>query len=423
MNKPRTARQTGDVIFRAVASGWQKWRQEGEGSLQLASEAPALSALKPEAGGVIAVPVRRAFSLAVWVPSGDPALFGDLVYTQLELHGLAGRDRDSTAFIWRSIATRDGETLIHAIVLPPHLDSKYWHGDVTSYAVSPACLPLAPDTVTVWEEEGGWVASVTRGQELLHFQPLTSQVPGDAMALEIWLLLAPLEAGKMLDGSPSVHVLYQGLEPPDLGDWRSASDLAVSASPLPPPVVPAQNLQCMPLPVREVRKSKEASSRRQKIALAAAAAYFLVVLALAGSTFFLQWRAESLRKLVARDAGAVAAIRATTARWENMQAALDPATYPLEILYQAARLLPKDGVRLTLFSMNLDRVVIGGEASTLPAAQKFQQDVATSPELAGYDWTKENPRPLPSGSAKFQIEGARRGSSATEEDQDEGPDA
>lgn len=391
--------------------------------LQLAAEAPALGALKPEAGGVIAVPVRRAFSLAVWVPSGDPALFGDLVYTQLELHGLAGRDRDSTAFIWRSIAAADRETLIHAIVLPPHLDSKYWHGDVTSYAVSPACLPLDPDTVTVWEEEGAWVTAVTRGQELLHFQTLTSQGPGDAMALEIWLMLAPLEAGRMLDGLPEVHVLYQGPEPPDLEGWRSASDLAVSASPLPPPVVPAQNLQCMPLPVREVRKSKEASSRRQKLALAMAAAYFLVVLALAGSTLFLQWRAESLRELLARDADTVAAIRATTARWETMQAALDPASYPLEILHQAARLLPKDGVRLTLFSMNLDRVIIAGEASTLPAAQKFQQDVATSPGLAAYDWTKENPRPLPSGSAKFQIEGVRRGSTATEEKQDEGPDA
>ncbi len=419
----RTTRLTGGVICRPAASGWQKWRRDEGGAWKLAVEAPDLVALKPETASLVAIPVRRAFSLAVWVPGGEPELFGDLVYTQIELHGLAGRNRESTEFAWRSVATADGETLLHAIVLPPHLDPKYWRGDVTAYAASPACLPLAPDAVSVWKEEGGWVAAVTKGDELLHFQPLTSQAPGGAMALEVWLMLAPLEAGKMLGDATAVNIFYQGDQPPDLADWQSPGGMQVASSPLPAPVFPSDKLQCVPLPVREVQKSKETSAWRQKIALASATVYFLLVFALAGSTLFLHWRAEALRKTIARDADAVAEIKATTARWQSMQAALDPATYPLEILYQAARLLPKDGVRLTLFSMNLDRVVIAGEASTLPTAQKFQQDVATSPELSGFDWTKENPKPLPSGSAKFQIEGVRRGTGPAENQDHETPDA
>lgn len=423
MKKTRTSRQPGGLLYRPVANGWQKWGRDEEGAWKFAAEAPDLGALKPESASLVAIPVRRAFSLAVWVPGGDPTLFGDLVYTQIELHGLAGRDRESTAFAWRPVATAGSEALLHTIVLPPHLDPKYWRGDVTAYAVSPACLPLATDAVSIWEEEGGWVAAVTKGGELLHFQPLTSQAPGSAMALEVWLMLAPLEAGKMLGDTAVVNIFYQGDQPPDLADWQSPRDMAVAAAPLPAPVFPSENLQCVPIPVRDVQKSKETSARRQKIALAAAAVYFLLVLALAGSTLFLHWRAEALRKSIARDADAVAETEATTARWQSMQAALDPATYPLEILYQAARLLPKDGVRLTLFSMNLDRVVIAGEASTLPTAQKFQQDVATSPELSGFDWTKENPKPLPSGSAKFQIEGVRRGTQPSENQDNETPDA
>lgn len=226
----------------------------------------------------------------------------------------------------------------------------------------------------------------------------------------------------MLGETTAVNIFYQGGQPPDLADWQTPGGMHVASSPLPAPVFPSEKLHCVPLPVRDVQKSKEVSARRQKIALASAAVYFLLVLALAGSTLFLHWRAGALRKSIARDADAVAEIEATTARWQSMQAALDPATYPLEILYQAARLLPKEGVRLTLFSMNLDRVVIAGEASTLPAAQKFQQDVATTPALSGFDWTKENPKPLNNG-AKFQIEGVRRRAQSPAEQKNETPDA
>ena len=111
-------------------------------------------------------------------------------------------------------------------------------------------------------------------------------------------------------------------------------------------------------------------------------------------------------------------------RWNAIEPALNPPGYPLEVLYQAARLLPKDGVRLTLFQMNLDKVMLAGEASTLQAAQRFQEDVRKNPELAGYDWTMENPRPLPTGSARFQIDGVRHGAATStgEEETDESSD-
>jgi hypothetical protein len=130
---------------------------------------------------------------------------------------------------------------------------------------------------------------------------------------------------------------------------------------------------------------------------------------LAVNTLWLHWRAESLRGDLAGEAPQVENIRATMQRWQALEPALNPPGYPLEVLYQTARLLPQDGVRLTLFQMNLDRVVVAGEASTLQAAQRFQEEVKKNPDLAAYDWTMENPRPLPTGSARFQIDGVRRG--------------
>jgi hypothetical protein len=406
--KMKNSRQSRRALFRPVVAGWQKWEQDEAGAWTMSGEALEVSELRPEAGALIAVPVRRAFSLAVWVPADDPLLFGDLVYTQLELRGLAGRSRESTSFSWQEIAREGNEALLHAVVLPSNLAPQYWQGEVTDYAVSPSCLPLATDGVSIWQEDGGWVAAVTRGERLLHFQQLTEQTPSGAMALEIWLMLAPLDAGRMLSGGGRVTVYYQGSEVPDLSAWAT-SGFEAMAEKFPAPVRPAQALGCVPLPVQERQRSKEAIARRQKIALFAAAVYFVLVLALAANTLWLWWRADSLHRTIEAEKADVESVRSAMQRWNAIEPALHPPGYPLEVLYQTARLLPKDGVRLTLFQMNLDKVMLAGEASTLQAAQRFQEDVRKNPELADYDWTMENPRPLPTGSARFQIDGVRRG--------------
>jgi hypothetical protein len=396
------------AIFRPVASGWQKW-QEGEGGVWAESGAASeLADLSPAAGSMIAVPVRRAFSLSVWVPGDDPSIFDDLVFTQLELRGLAGRSREGTSFAWQEIARENNDTLLQAVVLPSQLAPRYWHGEVTEYAVSPACLPLPPDTVTIWREEGAWVAAVTRGEKLLHFQPLTEQSPDAAMALEVWMMLAPLEAGRMLGPAISALVYYEGAEPPPaLDEWKNAGGLPVEARPLPPPVRPSRPLDCVPLPVRDAQTAKTASARRQRIALAAAAVYFLVVLGLAANTLRLHWQARSLQSEINRDADVVAATKDAMQRWNALDAALDPESYPLEVLYQTARLLPAEGVQLTLFEMNLGRVIIQGEAKDFTAAQLYMDAVKKSKELSGYQWTAENPKSLPNRNARFQIDGVR----------------
>jgi len=422
IEKTRASRRR--AILRPVASGWQKWQESEDGTWQVSGEAPELADLKPSAGCLIAIPVRRAFSFALWVPAEDPSVFGDLVFTQLELRGLAGRSREATTFAWREIAREGNEILLHAVVWPAQLAARYWHGDVTEYAVSAACLPLAPDAVTIWGEEGGWVAAVTRGDKLLHFQPLTSAAPDAGMALEVWMMLAPLEAGRMLETGVTARVFHEETDPPDLEAWRSSGGVAVVAEPLPPPVRPAAGADCLPWPVREVQTAKAAAARRQRLALAAAAVYFLLVLALAANTLRLHWQARSLQAEIDRDAAAVASTKEAMQRWNALDAALDPQGYPLEVLHQAARLLPEEGVRLTLFEMNLGRVILQGEAKDFTAAQLYMDAVKKSKELSGYEWTAENPKSLPNRSARFQIDGVRPGAAGqTEGGFDEGTDS
>lgn len=410
------------ALIRPARGVWQKWESGEDEAWTLVGEGLELADLRPAENTLIAVPVRRAFSLALWVPGADPSLFADLVYTQLEMRGLAGRSKDTTSYVWREVARENDDVLLQVTVLPGHLAPRYWHGDIVDYVVSAECLPAADDCVSVWEEEGVWVASVTRGDLLLHFQVLNATTPSADMAFELVLLLAPLEAGSMIAEASRVRLFYQGDTAPDLSAWNFSG--GVEAAPFPSPVYPVNAPRCVPLPVRRVQETKARSGRRQRIMLWAAAAYLLVVLLLVGNALWLNARASSLLSALRADAPQVDAVRAAMQRWNSIESAVDPRRYPIEILYQAVRLLPEDGVRLTLFQMDLDRVVVSGEASTLQAAQRFQEELRKNSDLADYDWTSDNPRPLPTGSAAFQIDGVRHGV-ATEnmEDADAGADS
>ena len=406
------------AIYRPSSAGWQKWAEDATGAFSLQREAPELSDLQPSAGGLIAVPARRAFSLCVWIPADDPAIFPDLVLTQLEMRGLSGRSREETSFAWREIERAGNEALVQVTVLPAQLAPRYWHGEVTDYAVSPACLPLDNDAVTIWREQGIWVAAVMRGGNLLHFQSLAEPSPDGSMALEVWMMLAPLEAGNMT--APQLPVVFyrqQGDEF-DLAAWNQPAAAGATVRDFPPPVRPAEPLGCIPVAVRRLQAEKKKSARQQRFAFAGAAVYFALVLALAGQTLWLHWQARKLKTEIDGMASAVAATKDAMDRWQALQPALEPTTYPLEVLFQTARLLPKDGVRLTLFETSLDRVLIQGEASTLAAAIKFQDDLEKNAELEGlYEWTAETPKQLPNGSTRFQIDGARRGSNAQANDE------
>ncbi|MFM8718139.1 MAG: hypothetical protein ACKOFH_01200, partial [Chthoniobacterales bacterium] len=393
-------------ICRPASAGWQKWAEDAAGVPGLQAEAAELVELNPAENDLIAIPVRRAFSLCVWIPADDPSVFRDLVLTQLEMRGLAGRTREDTTFSCEEITRAENEVLVQVTVLPAHLASRYWHGDVTAYAISPACLPLEKDSVTIWREQGAWVTAVTRGDKLLHFQSLTEPSADQAMALEVWIMLSPLEAGNMIEPHPHIVFYRQDGDEIELAAWSQGEASQASVRDFPPPIRPTVPLGSVPLAVRDLQIQKKKSAQRQRLAFAGAAVYLALVLLLAGQTLWLHWQSRRLQAEIDRDAPAVTSTQEAMNKWQALQATLEPTTYPLEVLFQVAQLLPKDGVRLTLFETNLDRVIIQGEASTLAAAIKLQDDLKKNPELeALYEWTAEAPKQLPNGSTRFQIDG------------------
>ena len=115
--------------------------------------------------------------------------------------------------------------------------------------------------------------------------------------------------------------------------------------------------------------------------------------------------ADNLRRSIQDQAPTVAAIQGTAERWRQVEWAVNPKLYPVELLYQISGLLPPDGLRLTALEIQKGNVLIRGEASTAPAAFKFAEDIKAKPELQMFTWLMPSPTLRPDGRAEFTIEG------------------
>ena len=101
------------------------------------------------------------------------------------------------------------------------------------------------------------------------------------------------------------------------------------------------------------------------------------------------------------------AIREANTQWTNLELALTPQHYPVELFFQVVQLLPPEGIRLTLFEMNADKLTIAGEASSVNHAISFREDLAGAPAFKDWGFAASTPSVLPDGRATFQAEGTR----------------
>jgi hypothetical protein len=148
--------------------------------------------------------------------------------------------------------------------------------------------------------------------------------------------------------------------------------------------------------------------RRSRIWFGIGVLAALYVLGLAAFAGYLYWQkrvAADLQKRIRQQAPTVAAIQKTAERWRQVELAVNPKLYPVELLYQISSLLPPDGMRLTGLEVEKGKITIRGEASTAPAAFKFSEDIKAKPELQMFNWQMPSPTLRPDGRAEFAIEG------------------
>jgi hypothetical protein len=354
---------------------------------------------------VMSLPAQCTVTFPVWFPTNDRAVIPEMLHLQLEKRGLLGRNGGDSAADYRVIETSENQTLAIATILQPEFPKELAFERVQRYEPSAYTFPLPADRLVLWRERGRLTVAATRGREPVTVQVLGDSVLSDTAALELKCIVFELESRRLCERLLGI-TLWGDFTVEEADRLERHIGLKVTRDSVPPPNLPKIKSKLLP---PEVFSLHEKRRRRGRVIAAIAwlaAAYVVGIIGMIGFIFWQRDQARELRQNIDRQAPTVAAIQETADRWRQMELAIDPRVYPVEILYQVSGLLPHDGLRLTALEIQNGKVAIHGEASTAPAAFKFSEDIKAKPELQMFTWQMPSPTLRPDGRAEFTIEGA-----------------
>jgi hypothetical protein len=353
---------------------------------------------------VVALPARCTITFPAWLTSSDRAVIPEMLNLQLEKRGLLSKNEGGSAADYRVIETRESQTLAIATILQPEFPKELVFERAQRYEPSAYTFALPQDRLVLWRERGRLTVVATRGREPVAVQVLGDDTLSETAALELKCIMFELESQRLCERLLGI-TLWGEFSVEEAERLERSIGLKVVRDALPPPDLPKIKSKLMPA---EVHLLHEKRRRRNRIIAGIAwlaALYVIGVIGLIGYIFWERRVAENLRSVIQEQEPAVTTIQATAQRWKQIEWAVNPKLYPVEILYQIAGLLPPDGLRLTALEMQDGKVVIHGESSTAPAAFKLAEDIKAKADLQMFNWQMPSPTLRPDGRADFTIEG------------------
>ncbi len=353
---------------------------------------------------VLSLPVECTITFPAWFPTKDREVIPEMLRLQLEKRGLLGRNGGDLAADYRIVDGRENQTLAVATILQPEFPKDLAFERVRRFEPAAYTFLMPPDRLVLWKERGRLAVAATRGREPVTVQVLSDSTLSDTAALEIKCIAFELESRRLCERFLGI-TLWGDFTVEEAQRLERYIGLKVTRESVPPPSLPEIKSKLLPPEVSSLHEKRRRKARIIAGIAWLAAAYVLGVVGVIGYLFWQRRQANELRQEIERQGPTVAAIQETADRWRQMELAIDPKLYPVEVLYQVSGLLPHDGLRLTALEMQNGKVVIRGEASTAPAAFKFSEDIKAKPELQMFTWQMPSPTLRPDGRAEFTIEG------------------
>ena len=350
----------------------------------------------------VALPASRTISFPAWVATNDQAVLPEMLKLRLEQNGLLSKNNNPIDV--RIVEKRENQTLALATVLQPEFPKELTFEKAIRFEPSAFTFALPQDRLIVWREQGHLAVTATRGRNPVTFQVLSDNELSESAALELRCMAYQLETQNLCDRLLGV-TLWGDFSRDEIERVEKHLDLKVTHDTVPPPVLPPDRSKLLPQEVALLHAKKRRRYRIRNAILLLLGLYVFVVLALLASIAWQTMVADNLRRQIASQAPTVKAIQGTADRWTQVQWAVDPKLYAVELLNQVSGLLPADGLRLTAFESSNGKIVIKGEASNPPAAFKFSEDIKAKPDLQMFNWEMPNPSLRADGRADFTIEG------------------
>jgi hypothetical protein len=353
---------------------------------------------------VVALPARCTITFPTWLSTDDRAVIPEMLHLQLEKRGLLGKNGGGLAADYRVIETRQNQTLAIAMILQPEFPKELVFEKAQRYEPSAYTFPLPQDRLVIWRERGRLAVAATRGREAVAVQVLGDDTLSDTAVLELKCIMFELESQQLCERFLGI-TLWGEFSVEEAERLERSIGLKVIRDAVPPPDLPKIKSRLMPPEVHLLHEKRRRRNRIVAGILWLAALYVVSVIGVIGYIWWERRVAENLRTEIEEQTPTVTAIQATAQRWKQIEWAVNPKLYPVEILFQVAGLLPPDGLRLTAFEMQGGKVVIHGESSTAPAAFKFAEDIKAKADLQMFTWQMPSPTLRPDGRADFTIEG------------------
>lgn len=418
--KPGT--KTLGILHRPWGERWQTWKRSARERRWTRTAEPASRANETVA---LAIPARLVVCAAFWLETEDSEAARGMAFLQAEMRGLATTGQEGVSIdLLDSLA---GRTLARVCVFPGDLPVETGWPSAAVCVPSPLAAKFDPDTVHVWKEEGGLVAVVCRGADVVAWETCGAESSGEVAA---WLacLLAELDATGLLPNGARI-LDWTGKLGSVPGFAVLSADEKLQADGPPVPVADPSQQWKPPAALRE-----ESTRRRRALvtaSLAAAAGLVFAALATAlGYSWFLDFQIHRLRTKMAMVEERAKPLRTSAQRWIRVERAVNPDMSPLEILNAAARCLP-EGVKLTAFELrdaseqstepgaNQDdpprgparvAIQIAGQARNASLASSLFNALSAAELSRDMNWTMANPTFQPDNTALFVIQGERHGS-------------
>jgi hypothetical protein len=361
---------------------------------------------------IIALPVESLVSLPVCVPGGDAVVAEGVALTEMEDLGvespLKGNDGISHAgYVPGSSPGADpqrgwGFALTKAPPLP--------EGAEIRYCPSVALLPLPDEGIAIWGEGGRLVSAWTFDGHLVHCSPLTSSRLDQDLAMEILTITASLEADGHIDGASGLYLFGLDAQGGSDGEFLQAVERGLGRAPeCAEALQPRLPEKALPAIVPTGLAARLVARRRAARVMTTIGSVFalltIVLVALCAATWWRAGRLDEREAALQAGAGDVQRIRFARERWQSMAGALEPESFPIELLHQCVLLMPESGVRLTRFECGGGRLTVSGVATNARQALAYRDQFDRDGPLGVFRWTLPSPDILRDGQASFRAEG------------------
>jgi hypothetical protein len=366
---------------------------------------------------VTALPSCRLFSWPLWISSeGDPV---DLARMELSGRHFLKRGMENSLTVL-PVAQVGGRRLVMAVASEePFAEESMLPGWRESSRFQFPCNVFGDmhgHDLLLWQEWGTLRMAFYREGKPVWFCGLEVRDAGGGVQRSALRLLSE----KVIEHLP-LSIAIHGM-PPGSADLcsrqlqhvfpraRIHSDAGIneSGSPaLPQPLRPDSTVDIPPSEAVAERRRKGRLRRILNFAAAASILYILLILWGAGDLLIrrMAWKRQ-LKEAASLSAPALLA-KGQSERWKAARPAVDPFTYPLDLLAAAAVPTESGKVRLTGFTLDQDRLQISGEATDVTQAYAFIEQLKKNPLLQEYEWTAGQPQLAGKNSVRFEMDGAR----------------